>query len=1216
MNRDSLDKIIKKNKRRNQSIKVVASLFVVFTLVCLGLYSFTSKVSTELTQESAVNSAEIYIKALEKFRTLYTSEVVNTVKKSGIEVTHDYQGKAGTIPLPATLSMLLGKKIGEHDNGAETRLYSPFPFPWREKEGGLQDKFSQQAWQYLENNPTKNFLRFEEFNGEQVLRYAKADLMRESCVQCHNNHALTPKKGWKVGDVRGILEVILPLSNGVAYSDKSLTDFFWLLILLSIAGISSISFFVIKANKAAETLADGAEIKARIAEFSKLVGSEQQLNKLSHEILGYLSRAMQASHGVVLINDHKDSYSTIASYAWALSEENKTIYRLGEGLIGQTALDQSPLIIDNIPSDYVGICSGLGESQPQCLLFYPVIYDNKTIAVIELASLNQFREQQLYLIDEVQEIIAISLHTALSTSNTEVLLKINQRQVAELKVQQEELSSANQELEEQTLQLQQTAEELKTSEEELQFQSDELRASNEELEEKQESLQAQTTKLIESKKAMEQSALELAQASTYKSEFLANMSHELRTPLNSLLILSKLLSENKQKNLTEEQIEELNIIHEGGHSLLTLINDIMDLSKVEAGMLTVNMEAISPQSISQGLDTLFSPIANDKNLDFIISISPEVPEFIQTDKQRLEQVLKNFLANAFKFTKQGSVKLSIERFAVGEQGILPIFDNCSVIAFSVSDTGIGIPLDKQQAIFESFQQADGSTSREYGGTGLGLSISKELTHLLGGEIKLTSEVGKGSCFTMYLPQKVAEQSTTTAMHSAIKTGNFANHITNQDASERDGVSESENIIAEETERANLHLPANDWLADDRQKLNPADKSLLIIEDDKPFAKILLGLAHQLDFAALATNEGREGVLLAKEFLPNAILLDLGLPDIDGLQVLEQLKSHLKIRHIPVHVISANEKKLESLHLGALNFLRKPAEINDIGSIIELSEQQVNQDGKSVLVVEDDKNSQIAIKRLIETKEIHLSFAETATQACQLLEEKRYDCIILDLGLPDISGSELVQTIRNQANASTTPIIIYTGKELSAEEQKVLQQFSLSIVIKGAESPERLLDDVALFLHQVGDKYSFKQQAALKIIHDENEMLKERRVLVVDDDMRNVFAMTKVLEDAGLVVSQAENGQAALDAINSADNSFELILMDIMMPIMNGVEATTKIRKLPAYHSTPIIALTAKTMPGDRHKCIEAGASEYLTKPIDTDKLLSILRVWLYQRKAT
>jgi len=1202
MHKDVLENIIKKHKQKHNVIKVIISLLVIFTVICIGLYSFTSKISSELTQESAVTSAEIYIKALEEFRTLYTSEVVNTVKKSGIKVTHDYQGKAGTIPLPATLSMLLGKKIGEHDNGAETRLYSPYPFPWREKEGGLQDEFSKKAWQYLEKNPKENYFRFEIIDGEQVLRYAKADLMRESCVQCHNNHQLTPKKGWKVGDVRGILEVTLPLSNAVAYSDKSLSDFFWLLLVVSVTGISSISFFVIKANKSATVLADAAEIKARIAEFSKIVGGGQQLNKLSHEMLGYLSRAMEASHGVILINDHKDSFSTIASYAWSFAIENQSIYRLGEGLIGQAALDKSPLIIDNIPSDYVDICSGLGETKPRCLLFYPIVYENKTLAVIELASLNSFSEQHLYLIDEVQEIIAVSLHKAISSSNTEILLKINQKQVEELKVQQEELSSANEELEEQTLQLQQTAEELKSSEEELQFQSDELRASNEELEEKQESLQNQAIKLIESKEAIEKSALELAQASSYKSEFLANMSHELRTPLNSLLILSKLLAENKQKNLTDEQVEELNIIHEGGRSLLTLINDIMDLSKVEAGMLDVRIEAISPNDISKYLKTLFTPIAKEQELDFIISLAEEVPDFIQTDKQRIEQILKNFLANAFKFTKKGSVKLSIERFAIGEQGVFPMFDNCSVIAFSVSDTGIGIPLAKQQAIFESFQQADGSTSREYGGTGLGLSISKELTHLLGGEIKLTSEVGKGSCFTLYLPQRATEQGTNGVelLTSRYKKKPIENHSSN------------ENII--EQENVKVGIPQNDWLADDRHTLQPVDKSLLIIEDDKSFAKILLDLAHQLDFGALATNKGREGILLAKEFLPSGILLDLGLPDIDGLQVLEQLKSHLKIRHIPVHVLSANEKKLESLHLGALNFLQKPAEISDIGTIIELSEQQINQDCKTVLVVEDDKNSQTAIKRLIETDEIRLSFAETATQACQLLEKNIFDCIILDLGLPDISGTELVQTIRNQPNANKTPIVIYTGKEISAKEQQILQQFSLSIVIKGAESPERLLDDVALFLHQVDGKYSSKQQAALKMLHDENEMLKERRVLVVDDDMRNVFAMTKVLEDAGLVVSQAENGQAALDAIESADVDFELILMDIMMPVMDGIEAIGFIRQLVPYQSTPIIALTAKAMPGDRHKCIEAGASEYLTKPIDTDKLLSILRVWLYQRK--
>ncbi len=1175
-------------------VKLFTILFGIFAITCFSLYNFTDNVNSKLTEKAAINSAEIYIKALEEFRTIYTSEVVGTAKLQGMEITHDYHGKSNAIPLPATLSMLLGARMGDGVNGTATRLYSPFPFPWREKEGGLVDRFSTEAWEFLQKSPDKTFFQFESTEQGQFLRYAKADIMRESCVGCHNSHEFTPKDDWKLGDVRGILEVTLPLNVSNLHAKESLLELFWILVIISSVGIATISFYSIRVRKATKHLSENSQTKERQNNLNNLLTGQQNLKGMANKLLSYLVPMLRANQAALFLSDDNDEYQLVGSYGIDLEELKQTSYKLGQGLVGQCAQDEVALTVDAIPSDYMKVTSGLGEALPKLICLFPIKYKDNVIAVLEFSSLSNVENNIDDILAPLLGIISTALHTSQSRNSIDNLLKVNQEQVLELKDQQEELTSSNQVLEEQTLQLRQSENELKASEEELKLQSDQLRASNEELEEKQESLHRQTTQLMESKKELEKSTEDLTQASKYKSEFLANMSHELRTPLNSILILSKILTENKEQNLTEEQVEEVDIIHQGGQSLLSLINDIMDLSKVEAGMLDINIDSVSFNSISQYLTNLFKPVATDKGIDFTIKIDEKLPEVIQTDHQRLEQILKNFLSNAFKFTSQGEVCLTVEHFSIGTKGLSSILDNCSVVAFSVSDTGIGIPIDKQKAIFESFQQADGATNRQYGGTGLGLSISRELTRLLGGEIKLTSQPGKGSCFTLYLPQNLA--------------------VTEQALMEQSPISEPENPISINTVESEAITASPLWLSDDRHLLSSDDKSLLIIEDDKAFVKVLISLVNNMGFKAIATNMGREGIFLAKDYQPDAILLDIGLPDIDGLHVLEQLKSDLKTRHIPVHVLSGTNKKAESLNLGAFNYLNKPTETETITSVLHDSFGKLARDVKNILLVEDDNNAQVAVKHLLETPDINVTFADTAAQACELLSHQQYDCIILDLGLPDISGTELVQTIRNQENSTDTPIIIYTGQDITKEEQKILEKFSLSIVIKGAESPERLLDDVALFLHRVEHDFSSQQQETLQMLHDENEMLKGRRVLVVDDDMRNVFAITRVLESTGLKVTQAENGQAALDAINNVQQPFELVLMDMMMPVMDGIEATQRIREMEQYQSTPIIALTAKAMPSDRHKCIEAGASEYLTKPLDMDKLLSILRVWLYQRK--
>jgi len=1169
-------------------VRFVVILIVIFASICFGLYSYTSNVSTELARKSTKTNAELYAIALEEFRTLYTSEVVGTAKGHGLKVTHDYQGKSDSIPLPATLSMLLGEKIGEHSNGAHSKLYSPYPFPWRKNTGGLTDEFAKKAWGFLKNNPDKSFSEFTEYKGRKVLRLAKADPLRQSCVNCHNSHPLTPKNDWKLGDVRGVLEVIIPYDEAVNYSDQSLQELFWLLLLISILGIFTLSYFTLKIKKTTLLLETNSVIKERVNKLNDLISGEQDEKQLAKGILNYLA-PMIGAHQAAFFSVNSES-KLVMTGGYARSQEQIALlsFQFGEGLVGQCALNKRTMLLENIPDDYITIDSGLGKTKPKTIFLLPIVRESEVLAVLEFATLGIFSSQKQVFLSAIQEIIGVAILTAKSRTHTNTLLKLNQEHVVELKNQQETLQFTNVELKDQAIQLKASEEELKVSEEELKQQSEELKASNEELEEQQDSLKLQTQELILSKQEMEVTANELALASKYKSEFLANMSHELRTPLNSLLILSKLLSENKEKNLTEEQVEEITIIHEGGQSLLGLINDIMDLSKVEAGMLDINLENMVPTSIFDNLIALFTPIANEKGIQLLLDFDYVLPQTILTDQQRLEQILKNFLSNAFKFTQEGSVTIRIKIDDSKES------NNADMITFSVIDTGIGIKNTKQKAIFESFQQADGSTSREYGGTGLGLSISRELASLLGGHIQLVSEEGKGSEFTLFIPLRRGE---TKIKHLDIK--NRAPLIQKK-------LDNKETDIDEKVLKTNL-------FNDDRTKVQTNDKSLLIIEDDPDFVKTLMSLIHSMDFKVLATNKGRDGILLANEFLPKGILLDLGLPDINGIQVLEQLKNNLNTRHIPVHVLSGSDKKLESLHLGALSYLQKPAQVNSIEEIINASHGTKNQLIKQVLVVEDDKSNQIAIKQLIETSEIKLWFASTAKQACELIAQNLFNCIILDLGLPDVSGTELVKTINEQPNASDIPIIIYTGQTITAEEQNILTRLSSSIVIKGAESPERLLDDVALFLHHLDNKYTDSQQATLKMLHDENAMLQGRRVLVVDDDMRNVFAITKILESVGLTVSQAENGQVAINKINEAEQAFELILMDVMMPVMDGLTATKLIREIPGYQTLPIISLTAKAMPSDQHMCIESGASEYLTKPLDMDKLLSILRVWLYKR---
>ena len=752
-----------------------------------------------------------------------------------------------------------------------------------------------------------------------------------------------------------------------------------------------------------------------------------------------------------------------------------------------------------------------------------------------------------------------------------------------------------------TQELEKSEEELKMQQEELKASNEEIEASNEELEEKTKALeeqnaqiQQQSEELSESKRLIEEKANEVGRASKYKSEFLANMSHELRTPLNSLLILAKLLASNEEGNLTDEQVEEARVIHNGGLELLGLINDILDLSKVEAGKLTVTAEDVALDGIVGRLRQQFSPVSKEKGVEFPVSVSVDLPATLHTDAQRVEQILKNLLSNAFKFTEQGSVTLEVRRPDAKGELQRSSLDSKNAIAFSVIDTGIGIEPSKFKDIFEAFQQEDGSIDRHYGGTGLGLTIARKFAHMLGGEIHVASQKGQGSRFTLVLPVKFAcaetEERPTASMDS----------------------------MSEGARTALKTMPKTwvaEFIADDRNNIGDKDKVLLIVEDDPAFAATLMKIARKRGYKCLAAGDGKTGLVLAAEQPVTAILLDLKLPDIDGMHVLDQLKHDLRTRHIPVHIVSGCEEGgAAPLRKGAIGYLTKPVEKEAIDGALSKIEALLQSEVKQVLVIEDDENTQVAVQNLLRKKDIHITVAGQGTAALKLLEDTKFDCVILDLQLPDMTGFEWLERMEMVAGESwTPPVIIYTARELTEKENRQLSRYTGSIVIKGARSPERLLDEVTLFLHSVESTLSGDQKEILRMQHNPDKVLQGRTLLLVDDDLRNTFALSKLLKKHGMNILIADNGQMALERLKE-NQSIELIIMDIMMPVMDGYQAMREIRAQKTLKDVPIIALTARAMPEEQEKCMAAGANDYLTKPVDIERLLTLLRVLLFKQE--
>jgi CheY-like chemotaxis protein/nitrogen-specific signal transduction histidine kinase len=727
---------------------------------------------------------------------------------------------------------------------------------------------------------------------------------------------------------------------------------------------------------------------------------------------------------------------------------------------------------------------------------------------------------------------------------------------------------------------------------------------------------------------LEEKAEQLALSSKYKSEFLANMSHELRTPLNSLLILAKLLTDNKDGNLTEKQVEYSQTILSSGTDLLNLINDVLDVSKVEAGKMEINAGDVYLKDVSSYVDRSFRPVAEQKGLEFRIAVDPEVPETIWTDGQRLQQVLKNLLSNAFKFTREGNVALTIRRADKGRRFNNPTLDAADeVIAFAVADTGIGIPKEKQRLIFEAFQQADGTTSRKYGGTGLGLTISRELARLLGGEIRVESAEGEGSSFTLFLPRELPGDAGRPAGEAGEgESGGAGNggrgpspvSSTPSPAPTRKRARGSARAAAEAAEAAPAEErrrrprdPQAVGIHDDRAEVEPGDRVVLIIENDPPFARILLDMAREKGFKGLVGLDGETGIELVREFQPDAVTLDIDLPGIDGWTVLDRLKHAPETRHIPVHIVSGVGKRQRGLRQGALSYLEKPVSKEALDSAFERISTFLADGMKRLLVVEDDETQRKSIIELVGEDDVEITAVATAEDALRELSEKHYDCMVLDLGLQGMDGFKLLEEVKGSESVQDLPIIIYTGKELSQQEETQLRRYAETIIVKDAKSPERLLDETALFLHRVEAKLPDQKRRMLERLHSNDSVFAGKKVMIVDDDVRNIFSLTSVLESQGMNVVFAENGKDALVRLGEHPD-VDIVLMDVMMPEMDGYQTTRAIREREGFQELPIISLTAKAMKGDREKSIAAGASDYITKPVDTDQLLSLMRVWLYR----
>jgi CheY-like chemotaxis protein/signal transduction histidine kinase/HAMP domain-containing protein len=914
------------------------------------------------------------------------------------------------------------------------------------------------------------------------------------------------------------------------------------------------------------------------------IRGEKDVKTLAQDVIVHVCNYLKVQLGAIYLEEN-GRLNLVGSYAFNSRKGNANSFLRGEGLVGQAALEKQPIIFNDVPPEYTRIQSGLGNAAPASLIIFPLLYDGEVKGALELGTAHRFSEQDVQFLEMVGENIAIAFNTAESRTQLKNLLEETQRQAEELEAQQEELKQSNEELHEKTELLERSEAELKTQQEELQ-------QTNEELEEKASLLEEQKEKLENAKMDIENKARELEVTNKYKSEFLANMSHELRTPLNSILILSQLLTENKSKHLAEKEVEFARNIYNSGTDLLNLINEILDLSKVESGKMELDISPVSLDEVKSDVRIMFSEVAKNKSIQFNIDHDPGVLQSLVTDKQRLQQILRNFLSNAFKFTGEGGrVTFSIDkvpRTALQNSQLQAAGD---LVAFSVSDTGIGIPQDKLGVVFEAFQQADGSTKRKYGGTGLGLSISRELAQALKGEIQVKSEEGQGSEFTLYLPFDFEATPSTVAGR-------------NVEVKRQPELPVRRSVLKEvdATERE---------IKDDRYHLHENDKVILIMEDDAEFSKILLEFVRERNYKGIVATQGNTGLSYARHYKPDAILLDMKLPVMDGAEVLKHLKNDPDLRHVPVQIISGYDRRKEGMELGAFDYIRKPIEKEALRKAFDKIEDFINKKLKRLLVVEDNINQSKAIRELIGEGDVKSFSAYSGEEAYQMLNEESYDCVIVDLGLPDMSGYDLLSKIKSNERLNKIPIVVYTGKDLTKEENAKLMKVANTVVLKTADSQERLLDETMLFLHRVESRLPKEKQHIIRKLHKTDEVLKNKVVLVADDDIRNIYSLVNVLEEEGMKCLTAENGAVAVKMLKE-NPSIDIVLMDVMMPEMDGFEATRTIRGITKFGKLPIIALTAKAMKGDREKCLSAGMSDYIAKPVNIDQLLSLIRVWLYK----
>lgn len=891
---------------------------------------------------------------------------------------------------------------------------------------------------------------------------------------------------------------------------------------------------------------------------------DQKVEQLGQNILTYLTEYLDAHAGAFFARRGAD-FQRVAMQGVPSDGQVTERFTMKDGLLGQAAHENSTILIRDVPAGYLTIGSGLGRGSPRSLVVSAASTESAVNAVLELGFLHPLNPLALELLRQVSEPIAIAVRSANYRDNLQELVEETQRQSEELQAQSEELRVSNEELEEQSRAL-------KESQLRLEQQQAELEQTNSQLEEQAQILENQRDDLEQARSAVQAKADELARASQYKSDFLANMSHELRTPLNSSLILSKLLADNPAQNLTTEQIEYAQTIHSSGNDLLNLINDILDLSKIEAGRMEVHAESVDLSRLVSDLSRNFGPVARQKGLAFFTGIEPGCPPVIETDRQRLEQILRNLLSNAIKFTEKGTVEMIVSRTREG------------TVAFAVRDTGIGISPENQSAVFEAFHQADGTISRRYGGTGLGLSISRELAHLLGGVITLQSEAGQGSTFTVSLP----------------------------DAYDKPFPPAPLPKVADEPP---ARLPERAPIAsDDRERFVSSARTILVVEDDTAFSKILYDLAQEQGFQCLIAHTAEDALTLARQYLPNAVLLDVGLPDNSGLSVLDRLKHDSRTRHIPVHVVSASDYSQTALSLGAVGYMLKPVKREDLVQAFQHLESRFSGEKQRILIVEDDDVQRDSLTKLLGSEAVETVAVGTAAECLTKLGETTFDCMVLDLSLPDASGYSLLETLSKEEAYSFPPVIVYTGRDISHDEEQKLRRYSKSIIIKGAKSPERLLDEVTLFLHRVVAELPPEQQRMLQKAHNRDAVLEGRRILIVEDDVRNVYSLTNILEPRGAKIQIARNGREALEILEKTQTSpreaIDLVLMDVMMPEMDGLTATREIRKRREWAKLPVIMLTAKAMKNDQERCVEAGANDYMAKPLDVEKLLSLVRVWM------